>query len=139
MNVRGKFAASAASAACAAAIAAAIAISATFNSAAHADHFGGIGGTEQDRRDSYSWSRGGIPEGWCEDARVGGTYFQTRCDPVEGLFGNASVCQFPTAQPYTFQGQVTMFTSCRTDYEHSDFARGADERGFTAPTASAPA
>ena len=68
MNVRGKFAASAASAACAAAIAAAIAISATFNSAAHADHFGGI----NDSTESYNFAFGSAD--LCEAEGVGGTY-----------------------------------------------------------------
>ena len=62
MNVRGKFAASAA-------CAAAIAISATFNSAAHADHFGGI----NDSTESYNFAFDqGRP--LCEAEGVGGTY-----------------------------------------------------------------
>ena len=91
MNVRGKFAASAASAACAAASAAAIAISATFNSAAHADHFGGI----NDTTESYNFAfNEGIP--LCEAEGVGGTYYRQACYQSVGLTGpNVSACRFP--------------------------------------------
>ena len=124
MNGRGKFAASAASAACAAAIAAAIAISATFNSAAHADHFGGI----DDTTDSYNFAfNTGID--LCEN--VGGTYYRQQCYKDSSFGGGpTSGCRFPAARTYTYQGQVTMFTTCRMDYDHSDFTNNGDEEGL---------
>ena len=126
MNVRGKFAASAASAACAAAIAAAIAISATFNSAAHADHFGGI----NDTTESYNFAfNEGIP--LCEAEGVGGTYYRQACYQSVGLTGpNVSACRFPAARSYTYQGQVTMYTVCRMDYDHAAFSNNGDEEGL---------
>ena len=125
MNVRGKFAASAASAACAAAIAAAIAISATFNSAAHADHFGGI----NDSQESYNFAFGSAD--LCEAEGVGGTYFRQACYQDSSLSSRkVSVCRFPEARPYTYQGQVTMFTGCRMGYDHRRFTNNGDEEGL---------
>ena len=125
MNVRGKFAASAASAACAAASAAAIAISATFNSAAHADHFGGI----NDSQESYNFAFGSAD--LCEAEGVGGTYFRQACYQDSSLSGRkVSVCRFPEARPYTYQGQVTMFTGCRMGYDHRRFTNNGDEEGL---------
>ena len=127
MNGRGKFAASAASAACAAAIAAAIAISATFNSAAHADHFGGIGGTEEERDASNTWSFGTAPA-LC--AAAGGTYYRTTCGPTSALNVNTvSACEFPTARDYTHQGETTSWTICRTGSNQHNFVGGGDDEG----------
>ena len=127
MNVRGKFAASAASAACAAAIAAAIAISATFNSAAHADHFGGIDDTDE----SYRFSFDGTVWDWCEAEGVGGTYFRVLCYPEASFVtrDRTAVCQFSEEEAYAVQGQVTMIAGCRTDFNHHNFSGGGDEEG----------
>ena len=127
MNVRGKFAASAASAACAAAIAAAIAISATFNSAAHADHFGGINDTDE----SYRFSFDGTVWDWCEAEGVGGTYFRVLCYPEASFVtrDRTAVCQFSEEEAYAVQGQVTMIAGCRTDFNHHNFSGGGDEEG----------
>ena len=127
MNGRGKFAASAASAACAAAIAAAIAISATFNSAAHADHFGGIDDTDE----SYRFSFDGSVWDWCEAEGVGGTYFRVLCYPEASFVTRVrtAVCQFSEEEAYAVQGQVTMIAGCRTDFNHHNFSGGGDEEG----------
>ena len=126
MNVRGKFAASAASAACAAASAAAIAISATFNSAAHADHFGGINDSQESYNFAFDKGRA-----LCEAEGVGGTYFRTLCYQDSSLSSRTvSACRLPEAQSYTYQGQVTMFTTCRTDYDHHRFTNNGDEEGL---------
>ena len=108
----------------ASATALAISIAATTaHNSAFANHFGGIGPDDA----SFNFSRNTV-SGWCEAAGVDGTFYHPFCGTPSNTFRSVSVCEFPEARSYTYQGQVTMYTGCRTGYNNQDITRGHGDR-----------